>query len=209
MQVLKNINYRETLEKLREFPELSEAFYFLMNKNPTGTLPYHGNIHNLTVGLLLFEIFSGHDKDTQIAATLAGLCHDCNHTGCPDSQEPNIRRAIETTCHLWPSHLRETIEMMILATEYPYPETIGKEDLNNINIQLKLAIRLADHSWASIFPFDIGALGIHKEQYATIDFRELEAGRKEFMEKAKELFSFLDSYCPDLLKPVYTLFKSE
>lgn len=203
---LKNIDYNKTLNELKKDVLLREVYYNLMNSNKAFKLSYHNNIHSLTMAVLMFEIFRK-DKRKQKIATLSGLLHDFNHTGKPDSKSNNIKNAkAQATKIIKDKNILESVLKVIFATEYPYKTKtsnyLTEKDLGEIII----AMRLADHAWQNIFPFDIASLGIHKEQYKDIDFRKIEIGSTRFRKVSFKEFKFLLINCPEILRPLFNLY---
>lgn len=70
----------------------------ILGKNPSQSLPYHGNEHAMSVAELsligLDFLFQGHDSRLMRNIFIAGLLHDWDHTGCND-EEVNIQRAVD------------------------------------------------------------------------------------------------------------------
>lgn len=73
-----------------------EPFKTWLNSNPSGDLPYHGNQHLIEVaqnGLLLSNLLGLSDQATR-SIVVAGLLHDYDHTGNPDTPDSvNIAHA--------------------------------------------------------------------------------------------------------------------
>lgn len=199
---------REKLESLKSHENLAKIYYHLMDNNPSHALPYHGNIHSSSVGLLMYISFE--NSSFCEVATIAGLLHDYAHTGKPDKDSNNIEIATEevknkmTELSFSEEDITNAIQILE-TTRYPYlvPSSELLHD-GNLGV-IKLAIRLSDLSWQNLFPLPINSMGIHKEQYPNVPFSDILTGSEDFLKKEKEGFIFLNNTCPNELKKLYEL----
>lgn len=117
---------------------LRSVWRFILARNPSGGLPYHGNRHLLHVArqaLTLQTQQQGHSPLRRRVLGLAGLFHDFNHSGGELTDQENIEQAIagfheflaEDSLVFNRREDRESIivnvERLIRITEYPYTKT--------------------------------------------------------------------------------------
>lgn len=136
---------RVDLERL----ELSEEYLTAFLANPSGSLPYHGNQHQLAVASLALRgnAASGGLLEKRPALFIAGLFHDYGYWPGA-SEEDNIARAVNTaralTERLNPELTKWVVEL-IRATEFPHsrPATQSEAIIQDADL---LMIALPDFS---------------------------------------------------------------
>ncbi len=136
---------RVDLERL----ELSDEYLTAFLANPSGSLPYHGNQHQLAVASLALRgnATSGGLLERRPALFIAGLFHDYGYRPGA-SEEDNIARAVDAarklTDRLNPE-LTEWVVELIRATEFPHgrPATHSEAIIQDADL---LMIALPDFS---------------------------------------------------------------
>lgn len=82
---------------------LSPFLTWMQENNPAADLPYHNSMHQILVAVMahrLYTMSQQHylaplDDSTLPALFLAGLFHDFNHSGGVETDDINIRRALD------------------------------------------------------------------------------------------------------------------
>lgn len=129
-----NPNLEQRLTELLNKVHLPvEPFRSWLNKNPSGSLPYHGNNHLIEVaenGFLLSSLLGLSEQATR-NIVVAGLLHDYDHTGnSATSDAVNITRAVNyaksVTEPLEDLNIQiKGVQDLIKATLHPAPKKPG------------------------------------------------------------------------------------
>lgn len=130
-QIVKQVQFNRLLEQLR----VTWIWQWVLENNPGGRNPYHGNAHMQYVALAAAQLYQmecvpegGYDETSLAEIVVAALLHDYGHSGGELDDEKNIEIAIdsgldemyETLDNQFGKGFTERVASHIRCTQYPF-----------------------------------------------------------------------------------------
>lgn len=121
--------------------DLNCAMGYLNVNNHSGNLPYHNNRHMYGVAVVADYLyrtevgFDGYSVDLE-RLIVAALMHDYQHSGGVQSDDVNVRRAMDAIPYIYFRGV-PYIQQMIAITEYPFkhePRSISEKCLRDADL---------------------------------------------------------------------------